>query len=470
MKIRHDDLITDENDPFLHCKLDRRKYANILTGIIGSYADGFVLAINNPWGTGKTTFVKMWRQQLINDGYHTAYFNAWENDFDHAPIVAIVAELKTLTEKSTERLFKGVLEKGASLTKAVLPAIAKAATKRYFDADEVTSAVENVAKAAADTFDDQVKDYKKKKDSINAFKKKLEAFVEKAGSGKPIIFIIDELDRCRPDYAVEVLEQMKHFFSVQGIVFVISIDKRHLSASINGFYGSENINTDEYLRRFIDLEYSIPEPSQENFCKYLYDYFSFDEFLKSPERSKHEVLRSDSHDFLRMATILLQSTNATLRQMEKIFSRTRLTLRFFKRNSFVMPDALFLMVYLSVMRPVDYQRLSSGRLKPQEICDLYSELGFEADGGIKRYVILLLARLLVLYKNEFFSNVQLSRKDPDGNWITDLNSELETEGHVLGEAIHWIHQDFDKAHVKLGHLTKKIELTETLEIETDLTH
>ena len=77
---------------------------------------------------------------------------------------------------------------------------------------------------------------------------------------------------------------MKHFFSVPGIVFVLSIDKNHLASSVRGYYGSENINTDEYLRRFIDLEYSIPLPSNKTFCKYLYEYYAFNDFFSSNER------------------------------------------------------------------------------------------------------------------------------------------------------------------------------------------
>lgn len=65
------------------------------------------------------------------------------------------------------------------------------------------------------------------------------------------MFIIDELDRCRPRYAVEVLEQIKHLFSVPGIVFVLSIDKVQLGNAIRGFYGSDLIDADEYYKNQI---------------------------------------------------------------------------------------------------------------------------------------------------------------------------------------------------------------------------
>src|SRR5690606_36180541 len=116
---------------------------------------------------------------------------------------------------------------------------------------------------------EEIDAYTKKKKTIIEFRKELEVFI-KRNTDKPLIFIIDELDRCRPDYAVEVLEQMKHFFAVPGIIFILSIDKNHLASSIKGYYGSENINTDEYLRRFIDLEYSISKPITEHYVDYLF--------------------------------------------------------------------------------------------------------------------------------------------------------------------------------------------------------
>ena len=82
MKIKHENIFPDEKNPFKHCKLDRQKYSDILISIIDSYPNGFVLALNNKWSTGKTTFVKMLQQKLINEDYTTLYFNAWENDFE----------------------------------------------------------------------------------------------------------------------------------------------------------------------------------------------------------------------------------------------------------------------------------------------------------------------------------------------------------------------------------------------------
>ena len=120
MKLKHDAIIPDIKQAFLNCKLEREQYAKVLTQIVSNYADGFVLAINNEWGAGKTTFVRMWQQQLKNQQFETLYFNAWENDYEDEPLIALLAELKHLNIKDNTAL-KKLIKTGAALTKSVFP-------------------------------------------------------------------------------------------------------------------------------------------------------------------------------------------------------------------------------------------------------------------------------------------------------------------------------------------------------------
>lgn len=348
MKIKHHEIEIPQENPFANCKLAREPYARVLSDIVNTYADGFVLAINNEWGTGKTTFVKMWQQQLKNEGFQTIYFNAWENDFDSNPLVALMSELETLTNTKNKKVFKSVVEKGAVLVKNIAPSLLKALADKYIDSKVITDAIENSTKATTEILEEEIKEYLSKKKTIVEFRKELEKFVKQTDNTKPLIFIVDELDRCRPNYSVEVLEQIKHFFSVSGIVFVLSIDKKHLCSSIKGFYGSSEIDSNEYLRRFIDLDYSIPKPSTKNFVNYLYEYYSFKDFFSSQERIQFRELQRDAEYFRQMAEFLLHKSNATLRQQEKIFALTRLVLCSFKINEYTFPHLLFVLIYIKV--------------------------------------------------------------------------------------------------------------------------
>jgi hypothetical protein len=85
--------------------------------------------------------------------------------------------------------------------------------------------------------EERIKKYQEEKGTIAAFKAELAAFVKERTPKKPMLFFIDELDRCRPLFAIEVLEHVKHLFNVSGVVFVLSVDKSQLGHSLCAVYG-----------------------------------------------------------------------------------------------------------------------------------------------------------------------------------------------------------------------------------------
>ncbi len=465
MKIKHHEIEIPVENPFNNCKLERGRYAEILTDIVEVYSDGFVLAINNDWGAGKTTFVKMWQQYLKNNEFNTIYFNAWENDFDCNPLIAIMSELKTLSNSKNKAVFKSVIEKGAVITKNVLPALLKAVAKKYIYTEELVEAIENTTKGATEILEEEIKEYSKKKKSIIEFREQLEKFINKTENPRPLIFIIDELDRCRPHYAVEVLEQMKHFFSVSGIVFVLSIDKNHLAASVRGFYGSEHINTDEYLRRFIDLEYSIPAPSNQTFCKYLYDYYSFDEFFSSAERGKYNEFQNDSEQFLKISDILFANAQATLRQQEKIFGQTRLILRFFSERAYTFSHLLFFLVFIKTLNPELYKRIETYSFSLQELSDAFSDT---MPKDVQKYyrvnLVYVQALLLHFYNNSRkFEATERLFVDDNGKQRVAVTSKLEKQsGMNLASCLNEIYGHRNYSDATLDYLLKKINLTDAI--------
>ncbi len=469
MKIKHTEIQIPEDNPFSNCKLNRQQYAKVLSEIVENYSDGFVLAINNVWGTGKTTFVKMWQQHLKNAGYKTIYFNAWENDFNSNPLVALMSELKPLTTGriDEEKVFKSVLEKGAVLTKNILPALTKALIKRYVgDVDDIGTVIENTAKSATEILEDEIKEYSDKKKTILEFRNELEKFVKTIESNKPLIFIIDELDRCRPTYAVEVLEQLKHFFTVNGIVFVLSIDKRHLSSSIKGFYGSNEIDTEEYLRRFIDLEYSIPKPLNKVFCEYLFEYYSFGEFFYSIEKREYPGLQNDGEYLLIMAELLFDKTNPTLRQQEKVFGLTRLILKSFKPNQHTFSHLLFILVYIKIVRNEFYKSIEEMKLTVQELCDDFVDIiPLQIRNEYSFNVMYVVALLLVLYNNakDKENRIQLVTDDKSENVTTPIKLKYLNSNHnELASMIKSIRNEGKFSEGNLKYLINRINLNESV--------
>ena len=228
-------------------QLNRAEMAGKLTRYVCSRKNPFVISLNGAWGTGKTFFLERWQKDLKKQKIQSIYFNAWEDDFCDDPLVAIIGQLTRFSE-GIERLRKHqkLLEDFASqlLKNAV-------------------SAVVGVPLPEADS---ALARYKEQEKIKERFKSELKNMARDAsGEGEePLIFIVDELDRCRPTFAIELLERVKHLLDVPGIVFVFGINRAELGKSIQSVYG--DIDADVYLRRFFDMEFSLLGADLENFC------------------------------------------------------------------------------------------------------------------------------------------------------------------------------------------------------------
>ena len=125
----------------------KEKTATILTDIVSFYGQSCcVMALNGEWAAGKTTFVKMWRQSLINNGFKTLYFNAWTSDYTDDPLLAMVSELKELSPKSP--IINSIAGKAGRLIGGVLISASKGIFKKAtgIDCDILNNALETTEK------------------------------------------------------------------------------------------------------------------------------------------------------------------------------------------------------------------------------------------------------------------------------------------------------------------------------------
>ena len=119
------------------------------------------------------------------------------------------------------------------------------------------------------------------KQSVQEFKAVLRRMAEKSkeATKRPLIVMIDELDRCRPTYAIEVLEVAKHSFSVENIVFVLAINRSELAHSIQVIYG-DRFDAEGYLRRFFDIEFQLPDPDRGALIDAMFVSIGLDSYLQ----------------------------------------------------------------------------------------------------------------------------------------------------------------------------------------------
>ena len=264
---------------------DRRRLGEQLTSYVDRLNCGAVLALDARWGEGKTWFVCHWAKHLDDTQHNVIYLDAFANDYLEDPFLTIAAEISQ-TFKESEEIdddeIKDFNAKTASVLislAAVIPMIAAKvgmhwiglggageAFKEVYEEGKALydTASEEIAAKVKEKIEKKIENHQVEKQTIHDFKKELAVLAGKLD--KPLVFIIDELDRCRPDFAIRLIERVKHFFDIPKIVFVLVMNKPQLSQSVQNFYGYEAEITADYFEKFIDL--TIKFPNLEPYINY----------------------------------------------------------------------------------------------------------------------------------------------------------------------------------------------------------
>ena len=274
---KHDLQPKDENirSTFYNDSIGRNKDLVNFIKIIDSIDESYSIALDSYWGSGKTFFVKQikmildtiteksyckvegetailskWVQISQNmqlKKHVPIYYDAWTNDCDDDPIYSLVYQMILDTENNKgikdKISFSDVLSVAGKITGAIAG----------FDPNDI-----------ADSFKkgDFLETLRERKD-IN---KRIEEYIDKLlpkGCDR-LLIIIDELDRCNPEFAVKLLERIKHYFNNDKVTFVFAVNLAELQITIRKYYGNE-FNASRYLDRFFDLRVALPPPNMEKF-------------------------------------------------------------------------------------------------------------------------------------------------------------------------------------------------------------
>ena len=292
--------MSDENEQYYFDpddKFGRLRYAEFIENIILNHnkykrADGtssYVLAVNSPWGTGKSYFISMLKNYLEGSAkkdlidpqragkIRVIKYNAWENDFwDNAiePLMYSVLNSDIFDHPLNEKYLK---EAGINTLKAVAALTASiklAPIKTMLGAESVdksigylehgVSSIKNLLTGEIDLFPE----YQQYQKNLKLFKSQLTSFVNLIDGDKSrqFVFIIDELDRCKPTFAIQTLEVVKHLFDVENIVFIFSVDINQLSCSVKSVYG-QDFDSTGYLCRFFDYITQMVPPDTKKYIE-----------------------------------------------------------------------------------------------------------------------------------------------------------------------------------------------------------
>lgn len=254
------------NDP-----LNRKPTGEQLSLLLEKIEDPLVVSLEGPWGSGKTHFLRRWvgAHTLENRGKaNTVYFDAFANDFLDDPLTSLARDITAripTSDSKMERAKKTLKGAAALISKPALRAVLAVATAGVTEVggvlvDAAVNAGGTEAEKAIDEFWKRESGKKAAMDLIHTALAELTP-PDSSGVHQKLIVVVDELDRCRPDYALSVLEVIKHFFSVENVHFVLGVNIRALEHSVAARYG-HNFEAEAYLRRFISLSISLPSHAQ----------------------------------------------------------------------------------------------------------------------------------------------------------------------------------------------------------------
>ena len=247
IKIAVPEFAADKDDPFAGDLLDRGPRVRMLCDFARSVSDHAVIAVDGDWGTGKTAFLRMCKAYLEQQEVRVAEFNAWTESYTADPVFNLASSLAEVVEK--DRLTKLL---GAA------KAIGVAAGKNLpFKVGEVVAdAAETISQDLA--FPNGLPEYR---DCVRRFKEALE---QEAGKDSgPVVVLVDELDRCLPQQAVEYLGAVHNLLAVPGVVVVLAINLKETANGLEAVYG-ETYGSERYLQRFFDLRMSLAKPTESD--------------------------------------------------------------------------------------------------------------------------------------------------------------------------------------------------------------
>lgn len=273
--------------------LDRQAFVESMLEIVrvlSANRKNACFAIDGIWGVGKSFVLDMFEEQsgkIYQEGttlprFLIIRYNCWEYDYYEEPVIAMVAAILDSIEANVNLLPSDIKEKTVGVLKVIGKRLLQNTTRIIEEKTGVPAGI--IAAGVKEGFknaDSQTTE-KWAFDEKLTFRKTLKELRETVGSlakNQTVVFIVDELDRCLPKYAIKVLERIHHLLDdIENVQVILSIDKTQLEHTVRQIYG-DGTDADRYLAKFIDFTMKLTDGTfnerfDEKFIKYLqhFDY------------------------------------------------------------------------------------------------------------------------------------------------------------------------------------------------------
>ena len=344
IQIRPKPIDVSGEDPFKNDLLDRKKFVEALVSVLESTRDPTVFAIDGRWGTGKTTLASMLSSHLKENDFTVVNVNAWDTDYTDDPLVALTSAVINSTDKGAKLMqqMKVIAPKVIGVIEAIMLSLEMSEKK-----GRAGQLMRNVAKMRFKLFQEY-------SHSIEQFREELRELGKKYS--KPLVVIVDELDRCRPTYAVEMLETIKHVFNVENILFIFTINRKQLDQSATILYGSFD-DPESYFSRFFDIELALPDGDKKEAIRSILQSLSINDLSRTHINMLVEFLGRSPHG--------IRYIEQTLRHYALIYASLRE--KYGNRNNWGF--ALSVAMLLRRVRMDDYRAFLRREISDAELVD-----------------------------------------------------------------------------------------------------
>ena len=378
MKIVTPPLVIDNTEGFKQDILERKGFGESLLNLIENSEDELVISIDGRWGEGKTTFVKMWQGLLTERDIPNIYIDSFANDYIDDAFISIAGSITSYAEEKIEKSkdekikeFKSTAKNvGVQLLSWTAKVGIKAATLgaiKDSDIEELKDIKNDVAKGvsavAGDFVSERLSSHAKDIELLESFKESLSELSVSLSSepNKPLVIIIDELDRCKPTYAVEIIEKIKHLFSVKNVVFVLVMHKEQLEEAVKSVYGA-NIDARTYLQKFINIETILPKRIGD---RYTNDIKTYSQKLYDA----HELETwGDRQNLTDSIGLLAEHFNLSLRQLERVYTIISVFYAASAKNHLRLAPLLSFLAVIKVIHPSLFIDLLHKRATYENVC------------------------------------------------------------------------------------------------------
>lgn len=466
---------------FDNCKLNRKEYGEFLASYITGEKDGFVLNLNGEWGTGKTEFLKRFYSHLLTKGHPTIYIDAWESDFSKDPLTVVSSELLTQLEQLNADIggnAKQLKQTMGKVLKGGAVSLAKFASHQLTgDAEIMGGLVERMIDSDETDFVDKLSEqYSQQIQAIKTIREQLtqlaEVLEKNYEAQLPIVVLVDELDRCRPTYAIEMLEVIKHFFNTPKFVFVVATDTDQLEHSIKAIYGN-SFDSHQYLKRFFERKAALPAPD-------LARYLSVKEFedINNAEVELFPLIYKRPIDALPRAIMMVTiAFELKVRDIDQLVSKFNSCIRYAKSMHSKTNKKQFVNINALLVALVEFdKRMDSYSLRGEYVSSESKPLNytynFWVDYSTVSYSDWANLALDMVVKNEnepdafscdrdipiLVKNQPLRQSIRDGeqyelsDYVSSIISPFSTYSHQQDKAKYWYWPDIKKAVELSGYL------------------